>query len=108
MASEQEKARKPSGQEAEERRENASDNLESAKWMAHVAKDASTDSASSALGSLKEGTMSALKGIQENFEYAKHSTTRKTQEVKDTIAEKSKETKIFHHEQGWGVQGYCG
>ena len=108
MASEQEKARKPSVQEAEERWENASDNLESAKWMAHVAKDASTESSSSALGSLKEGTMSALKGIQAKFEYAKDSTAGKTQEFKDTIPEKSKETKRFHHEQDRGVQGYCG
>ena len=81
MASEQEKVRKPSSQEAEERWENASDNLESAKWMAHVAKDASTESASSALGSLKEGTMSALKGLQGKFEYAKDSTTGKSTQV---------------------------
>jgi hypothetical protein len=77
MASEQEKVRKPSGQEAEERRENVSDNLEFAKWMEHVAKDASTESASSALGSLKEGTMSALKGLQEKLECAKDSATGK-------------------------------
>ena len=87
MASEQENARKPSGQEAEERRENASDNLEFAKWMAHVAKDASTKSTSSALGSIKEGTMLAFKGLQE----------------------KNRECQGFCHGQDTGSQGHhCG
>ena len=81
MASEQQKARKSFGQEAEERRENAYDNLESAKWMAHVSKDASTESASSALGSLKEGTMSTLKGLQGKFDYAKDSNAGKSTQV---------------------------